>query len=64
MRGLAESLSEYALAMPERERHALYELLLRAMEPLDRFHYLRTSDLLSPDEEAVLRSLEKGSGRG
>lgn len=64
MRGLAESLSEYALALPERERHALYEMLLRAMEPLDRFHYLRTSDLLSPDEEAVLRSLEKRPRRG
>jgi hypothetical protein len=64
MRGLAESLSEYALALPERERQALYEMLLRAMEPLDRFHYLRISDLLSSDEEAVLRSLEKGSGKG
>ncbi len=63
VRCLAEKLSEYALTLPERERHALYEILLRAMEPLDRFHYLRTSDLLSPDEEAVLRSLEKGPKR-
>jgi uncharacterized protein len=39
-------------------------MLLRVMEPLDRSRYLRTSDLLSPDEEAVLRSLEKGSRRG
>jgi hypothetical protein len=60
VRGLAESLSEYALALPERERHAFYEMLLWAMEPLDRFHYLKTSDILSSDEEAVLRSLEKG----
>jgi hypothetical protein len=59
--GLAKSLSEYALRLSEPERHALYEILLRAMEPLDRFRYLKTSDLLSPDEEAVLRSLEKES---
>jgi uncharacterized protein len=64
IRGLAKSLSEYALGLSKRERHALYEMLLRAMEPLDRFRYLRTLDLLSPDEEAVLRSLEKGSRRG
>lgn len=63
-RRLAESLSEYALTLPEREKRALYEMLLRAMEPLDRFRYLRTSDLLSSDEEAVLRSLEKRSRRG
>jgi len=60
MRRLAESLNEYALTLQEREKRALYEMLLRAMEPLDRFRYLRTSDLLSSDEEAVLRSLEKG----
>ena len=64
IRGLAKSLSTYALGLSERERHALYEILLRAMAPLDRFHYLKASDLLSPDEEAVLRSLEKGSRRG
>jgi uncharacterized protein len=64
MRRLAESLSEYALTLPEREKHALYEMLVRAMEPLDRFRYLRTSDLLSSDEEAVLHSLEKRSRRG
>ncbi|UCC99507.1 MAG: glycosyltransferase, partial [Phycisphaerales bacterium] len=64
MRRLVESLGEYALTLPEREKHALCEMLLQAMEPLDRFRYLRTSDLLSPDEEAVLRSLEKGSRRG
>jgi len=64
MRRLAESLSEYALTLPEHEKHALYEMLLWAMEPLDRFLCLRTSDLLSPDEEAVLHSLEKRSRRG
>lgn len=64
MSRLAESLNEYALALPEREKRALYEILLRAMEPLDRFRYMRTSDLLSSDEEAVLRSLEKESKRG
>jgi hypothetical protein len=61
---LAESLNEYALTLPEREKRALYEMLLRAMEPLDRFRYLRISDLLDSDEEAVLRSLEKESKRG
>ncbi len=64
VRRLAESLNEYALKLPEHEKHALFEMLLRAMEPLDRFRYLRTSDLLSSDEEAVLRSLEKESKRG
>ncbi|MHC4309528.1 MAG: hypothetical protein ACYSX1_07320 [Planctomycetota bacterium] len=64
VRRLAESLNEYALRLPEHEKQALYEMLLRAMEPLDRFRYLRTSDLLSPDEEAVLRLLEKESKRG
>ena len=59
MRRLAESLNEYALALPEREQRVLYEMLLQAMEPLDRFRYVRTSDLLNSDEEAVLRSLEK-----
>jgi hypothetical protein len=61
---LAESLNEYALRLSEHEKDALFEMLLRAMEPLDRFRYLRTSDLLSSDEEAVLRSLEKESKRG
>lgn len=64
MRRLTESLSEYALTLPEREKRVLFEMLLRAMEPLDRFLYLRTSDILSPDEEAVLLSLEKRSRRG
>jgi len=59
MCGFAEGLCEYALTLPERQRDALCEMLLWAMEPLDRFHYIRTSDLLNPDEEAVLRSLEK-----
>jgi uncharacterized protein len=63
MRRLAERLNEYALTLPEREKHVLFEMLLRAMEPLDRFRYMRTSDLLSPDEEAVLCSLEKRSRR-
>jgi hypothetical protein len=57
MRRLAESLSEYALTLPECEKSALCEMLLQAMEPLDRFLCLRTSDLLSGDEEAVLHSL-------
>jgi len=61
---LAGSLNEYAQRLPEHEKHALFEMLLRAMEPLDRFRYLRSSDLLSSDEEAVLRSLEKESKRG
>jgi uncharacterized protein len=34
-------------------------MLLQAMEPLDRFLCLRTSDFLSGDEEAILHSLEK-----
>ena len=60
-RRLAESLSEYALTLPERKKRALCEMLLRAMAPLDRFLCLRTSDFLSADEEAVLHSLEKRS---
>jgi hypothetical protein len=64
VRRLAESLNEYAQRLPEHEKQALFEILLRAMEPLDRFRYLKTSDLLSSDEEAVLRSLEKESKRG
>ena len=63
MRRLAESLSEYALTLPERKKQALCEMLLRAMEPLDRFLCLRASDFLSGDEEAVLHSLEKRSKR-
>jgi hypothetical protein len=58
---LADSLSEYALALPEREKRILFEMLLQAMAPLDRFLYVRTSDLLSSDEQALLRSLEKKS---
>ena len=61
VRRLAHSLNEYAQRLSEHEKHTLFEMLLRVMEPLDRFRYLRTSDLLSPDEEAVLRSLEKES---
>jgi uncharacterized protein len=63
MRRLAESLSEYALTLPERKKHTLCEMLLRAMEPLDRFLYLRTSDVLSPDEEVLLHSLQNSSTR-
>ena len=61
VRRLAHSLNEYAQKLPEHEKQALFEMLLRAMEPLDRFRYLRTSDILSSDEEEVLRSLEKES---
>jgi serine-type anaerobic sulfatase-maturating enzyme len=60
VRGLAESLNKYVLALPEGQKRALYEMLLGAMEPLDRFRYLRLSALLDSDEEKVLRSLEKG----
>ena len=63
MRRLAESLSEYALTLPAHKKQALCEMLLRAMEPLDRFLCLKTSDFLSGDEEAVLHSLEKRSKR-
>ena len=61
---LAKSLNEYAKGLSEQEKDALMQILLNAMDPLDRFRYLRTSDLLSSDEEAVLRSLEKESKRG
>jgi hypothetical protein len=63
-RDLARNLKKYALTLSEGEKYILYEMLLRAMEPLDRFHYLRASDLLSPEEETTLHSLEKGSRRG
>lgn len=63
LRRLAESLSEYALTLPECEKHTLCEVLLHAMEPLDRFLYRKTSDILSPAEEAVLHALEKKSSR-
>lgn len=58
---LADSLSEYALALPEREKRVLFEMLLQAMAPLDRFLYVRASDLLNSDEQVLLRSLEKES---
>jgi len=61
---LAESLNEYARALPEREKRLLFEMLLQAMAPLDRFLYVRTSDLLSSDEQTLLRSLEKESRKG
>ncbi|MHC4569751.1 MAG: hypothetical protein ACYTE3_28830, partial [Planctomycetota bacterium] len=64
MRRLEESLSEYALGLPQREKNALCEMLVQAMEPLDRFLYIKTTDLLSPDEEEVLHSLENRSKRG
>jgi len=63
MHYLAESLSKYALTLPEHEKSVVFKMLLRAMEPLDRFLYLRTSDLLSPNEEAVLHLLEDSSTR-
>jgi len=63
MHRLAESLSEYALTLPEREKRVVFEMLLRAMEPLDRFLYLRMSDLLNPDEEVLLHSLQNNPTR-
>ena len=63
MRRLAESLSEYAHTLPENKKHALCEMLLQAMEPLDRFVCLKTSDFLSTDEETVLHSLQNKSIR-
>lgn len=59
LRRLAKSLSEYALTLPEVKKHALCEVLLGAMDPLDRLLYVKTSDLLSPAEEAILNTLEK-----
>lgn len=64
VRHLAERLNEYAQRLSEHEKQVLFEILLRAMEPLDRFRYMKTSDLLNPDEEGILRSLEKESKRG
>ena len=61
---LAESLNEYAKSLPEKEKNTLMEILLGAMDPLDQFRYIRTSDLLSSEEQAVLRSLEKESEKG
>jgi hypothetical protein len=63
VRCLAERLTQYWQRLPEHEKHSLFEILLRAMEPLDRFRYLKTSDLLNADEEATLHSLEKESKR-
>ena len=59
IRAFAARLKEHALTLSDAERHALCQLLLRAMEPLDRFRYRSISDLLSPEEEAVLASYEK-----
>jgi hypothetical protein len=53
----AESLKRYSLTLPDEERHLLYELLLRAMEPLDRFRYRSASDLLTEDEQIALQCL-------
>lgn len=64
VRRLADSLGEYALTLPEAERHVLFKMLLRAMEPLDRYRYLETSDLLSATEQEALNSLEKESTGG
>lgn len=64
VRRLAESLSKYANQLPECEKLTVCEMLVQAMAPLDRFLYLDTSDLLSPEEEAELNALKAESNRG
>ena len=61
VRALAEKLNEYAQKLPENEVQALFQILIRAMEPLDRFRYLKTSDILSSDEEEFLHLMENES---
>ena len=61
MHCLADKLDDYANSLSEHEKQTLFTILLRAMEPLDRFRYLETSDFLSSDEEALLWHLERES---
>jgi hypothetical protein len=54
----AEHLEAFAAQLSDRERHALANLLLRAMDPLDRISLSDASGLLEPHEEALLEEME------
>lgn len=56
---LAAKLKKYASTLPDGEMQILSELLLQSMKPLDRFRYLKTSELLDAEEESLLRSIER-----
>jgi hypothetical protein len=53
----AKRLGEYAAGLDPRDRTALKTLLMRAMDPIERMRWRDAADLLSPAEEATLRSL-------
>ena len=54
----AEHLEAFAAQLSDRERQALANLLLRAMDPLERISLGDASDLLEPHEEALLQEME------
>jgi hypothetical protein len=53
----ARRLGDYAAGLNARDRTALKTLLMRAMDPIERMRWREAADLLSPAEEATLRSL-------
>jgi hypothetical protein len=53
----AERLGGYADRLTEHERLLLEVLVLRAAEPIDRMLAREPSELLEPEEEAILKAL-------
>ena len=53
----AERLGRYADGLPEHERRLLEVLVLRSGRPIDRMLAREPSELLDPEEEAILETL-------
>jgi hypothetical protein len=53
----AERLGRYADGLSERERRLLDVLVLRSGKPIDRMLVREPSELLDPEEEAILEAL-------
>jgi hypothetical protein len=54
---LAASLERFSAGLDERDREMLAQILLAAMDPVERMVHVDRSELLSPEEEDILRAL-------
>jgi hypothetical protein len=55
----AHRLDSYAATMTKRERLILAAIIMRSMDPLERFWWRDPNRLLEPDDKAILDRLEK-----
>jgi hypothetical protein len=55
--GLARHLERFSASLDERDRQLLAQILLGAMDPVERMVHVHRPELLSAEEEDILRAL-------